>query len=58
MASEELKWDEGVTWRAELKNSFGKVVEIQEGARQVVESRIRGWIPILIAGDTIQITQV
>lgn len=53
-----LKWDEDVVWRAELKNMHNAIVQVVEGPRELIESNVKTWIPILIEGDTINLTKV
>jgi len=54
----EIKYDVGVTYRAELVNELGHVVSDATGCRTVVETKIKKWIPIMITGDTIRLVKI
>lgn len=54
----ELKWDEGVIWEAVLKNDCNLNLGFVRANRDVIESMIKTWIPILISGDSITVTKV
>jgi hypothetical protein len=54
----ELKHDVGFTYRAILFNAFGHAEVEAVGCRQVVENKIKEWVPLLMAGDSIQFTRM
>ena len=56
--TQELKYDVGYTYKATLVNAFGKTEVEAIGCRQVVEKKIKEWVPTLMNGDTIRFTRM
>lgn len=46
-----------IKWTAQLLASNGKVVATVTGDRLVVEHKIGTWLPVLVDGDTIVISE-
>jgi hypothetical protein len=54
----ELKQDVGYTYTAELINTYGHAEVTATGCREIVETKIKEWIPLLMNGDTIRFTRI
>ena len=54
----EMKQDVGYTYKAQLVNMHGHAENTVEGCREVVETKIKEWVHLLMAGDIITFTRI